>query len=272
MTYTLISIIAVLSYLAAGIILGRRLIKKSVSTTQGRKLFPLLLGFFAVGLHAGLLVHNLFSPLGINFGFFHAFSLLSWLIALLFLVTALTKPIENLGIAILPLAAVAIVLESTIPSDHFLPSGSRHLEVHILLSFVAYSMLSIAALQALLLAIQERHLHNKHPGGFIRALPPLQTMEALLFQMITLGFILQTLSLITGFIYIENIFAQHLVHKTVLSILAWLVFAILLWGRWRYGWRGKTAIRWTLGGFIALALSYLGSKWVLEILLGKAWR
>ncbi len=268
MTYTLISVIAVLCYLAAGLILGRQLIKKPAPTT-GKKLAPLLLGFFAVGLHAGILLHNLFGVAGINFGFFHAVSLLSWLIALLFLVTALTKPVENLGIAILPLAGIAIILESTIPSDHFLSTGARHLEIHILLSFTAYSMLSIAALQALLLAIQEHHLHNKHPGGFIRALPPLQTMESLLFQMITLGFILQSLSLITGFIYIDDIFAQHLVHKTILSLLAWLVFAILLWGRWRYGWRGRTAIRWTLGGFSALALSYLGSKWVLEILLEK---
>ncbi len=268
MTYTLISVIAVSCYLAAGLILGLRLTNKTTQDSN-KKIVPLILGYIAVGLHAAILFHNMFGLAGINFGFFHAVSLLSWMIALLFLVTAITKPVENLGIVILPMAAIAISLQYAIPSDHFLPSSARHLEIHILLSFLAYSALSIAALQALLLAVQERHLHNKHPGGFIRALPPLQTMETLLFQMITLGFVLQSLSLITGFIYIENIFDQHLVHKTILSMLAWTVYAILLWGRWHYGWRGKTAIRWTLGGFIALLLSYLGSKLVLEILLGK---
>ncbi len=268
MTYTLISVIAVLSYLAAGLILGLRLTKKTI-LGDSRKIVPLMLGYFAVGLHAGILIHNLFGVAAINFGFFHAVSLLSWLIALLFLITAITKPVESLGIVIMPLAAIAISLEYAIPSDHFLPSSAKHLEIHILLSFLAYSTLSIAAIQALLLAVQEKHLHNKHPGGFIRALPPLQTMESLLFQMITLGFVLQSLSLISGFIYIEDIFAQHLVHKTILSMLAWAVYAILLWGRWHYGWRGKTAIRWTLWGFSALVLSYLGSKLVLEILLGK---
>jgi len=97
----------------------------------------------------------------------------------------------------------------------------------------------------------------------------LQTMEALLFQMLAAGFVMQSLSLATGFMFVEDLFAQHLVHKTVLSILAWFVFAILLWGRWRYGWRGKTAIRWTLGGFVSLLLAYLGSKMVLELVLGR---
>ena len=86
--------------------------------------------------------------------------------------------------------------------------------------------------------------------------------------MLTAGFILLTLSLLTGAIFLENIFAQHLVHKTSLSLLAWIVFAILLWGRWRSGWRGRRAIRWTLGGFSVLVLAYIGSKLVLELVLG----
>ncbi len=266
MSYTLISFTAVLCYFLAGGLLWRRLTGKI--RPQPGKLPPILLGFFATGLHAGLLYRNIFTEAGINFGFFHALSLLSWLIALLLLVSAVRKPVENLGIVVLPLAGVAIVLEYFIPSVHLLPEDERHLEIHIFLSMIAYSMLSIAALQALLLAIQDQHLHNKHPGGFIRMLPPLQTMEALLFQMIGLGFVFQSLALISGLVYVEDIFAQHLAHKTILSILAWLVFAILLWGRWRFGWRGRIAIRWTLIGFMFLVLSYLGSKLVLEIVLG----
>jgi len=137
----------------------------------------------------------------------------------------------------------------------------------IVLSIMAYSLFAIAAVQAILLAIQDHQLRNRRPGGIIRALPPLQTMEDLLMQLILAGFILLTLALLSGFFFLEDIFAQHLVHKTVLSIAAWLVFATLLWGRWKFGWRGRTAIRWTLGGYIALMLAYFGSKLVLELLL-----
>ena len=90
-----------------------------------------------------------------------------------------------------------------------------------------------------------------------------------MFQMLTLGFFLQTLSLITGMLFLHNMFAQHLAHKIILSVVAWLVYAILLWGRWRHGWRGKTAIRWTLSGFVSLLLAYFGSKLVLEFILGR---
>jgi len=268
MSNTILGAIAVILYFAAGWALALRL-SKQVTQDSNRNI-PVTLGLIATGFHAIVLYQGLITLEGINFGFFNAVSLLSWLIALFLVIASYTKPIENLGIAIFPLAGLAIILEWAFPSEHFLsPQDVTILEAHILISIIAYSFLSIAALQAILLAIQEKHLHNKHPGGFIRALPPLQTMESLMFQMIGLGFILQSFSLISGFIFLENMFAQHLVHKTVLSIVAWTIFAILLWGRWRFGWRGKTAIRWTLGGFASLLLAYLGSKMVLEIVLGR---
>jgi ABC-type uncharacterized transport system permease subunit len=97
-------------------------------------------------------------------------------------------------------------------------------------------------------------------------------LEDLLFKLITAGFVLLTVSLGSGMVFIDDIFAQHLVHKTLLSILAWLVFAILLWGRWRYGWRGSVAVRLTLVGIVLLLLSYFGSKFVLENILGRSWQ
>ncbi|MGH8472324.1 MAG: cytochrome C assembly family protein, partial [Gammaproteobacteria bacterium] len=100
-------------------------------------------------------------------------------------------------------------------------------------------------------------------------LPPLQTLEGLMFQHIGAGFFLLSLSLMSGMMFLNDIFAQHLVHKTVLSLVAWLVFAVLLFGRWRYGWRGRTAIRCTLGGFASLMLAYFGSKVVLELILHR---
>jgi ABC-type uncharacterized transport system permease subunit len=143
------------------------------------------------------------------------------------------------------------------------------MSTHILTSIIAFSLLNIAALQAILLAIQEQQLRSHPPKRFVLSLPPLQTMEALLFQMLATGLTFLTISLVSGFLFIEHLFAQHLAHKTLLSILAWLIFSGLLIGRSRYGWRGKTAIQWTLIGFVLLLLAYFGSKLVLELILHK---
>lgn len=268
MTTTALSPITSLIYISVGTLLGVRLVKGIQSPTGKRVL--LFFGGTAVVLHGVILYHNIFTPIGVNLGFFNALSLFSWLIVLLLLITVTAKPVENLGIAILPLAGIAVVLELIFPSDDILREAEAvKLEAHILISILAYGVLSIAAVQAILLAIQNKQLHDRRHLGFVRALPPLETMENLLFQMIGVGFFLQSISLITGMLFLKNMFAQHLAHKTILSITAWIVFAILLWGRWRYGWRGKTAIRWTLSGFASLLLAYFGSKLVLELILGR---
>jgi ABC-type uncharacterized transport system permease subunit len=121
------------------------------------------------------------------------------------------------------------------------------------------------------MAIQHRILHDHRARAPITALPALQTMETLLFRLLAAGFFLLTLAILSGALFIEDLFAQHLVHKTVLSLIAWLAFAVLLWGRWRHGWRGRVAMRWTLGAYGTLILAYFGSKLVLEWLLGRHW-
>ncbi len=274
----LLSTAAIVLYLILGVLLGKRLFSGSLPLNQssiGRQRSPkwlLPLGSIAIVTHAIVLHELIFieSGMGLNLGFYNAASLITWLIVLLLLIASITKPIENLGIIIFPLASITLLLENLIPSSHIiLTNAASELRFHILISVLAYSLFSIAAMQAILLAIQNRFLRKKHPGGFIRALPPLETMESLLFQMIAVGFVLQSLALITGMFYLEDMFEQHLVHKTILSIAAWCVFAILLWGRWKFGWRGRTAIRWTMVGFTILLLSYFGSKLVLEIFLNK---
>ncbi|MCK4950962.1 MAG: cytochrome c biogenesis protein CcsA [Gammaproteobacteria bacterium] len=267
MSHYIINILSVSLYLVTAILLATRLAKTSKGQTQP-KTSILILGLSAVILHSSLLYNQIIGPEGINLGIFNALSLISGLMALLLLVASFTKPVENLGIALLPLAAINIMLEISFPSSHII-SGSWQLQAHILISIIAYSLLSIAMVQAILLAIQDQHLRNRKPGGFIQALPPLKTMESLLFQMIGIGFILLTIGLIIGTLFIEDIFAEHLAHKTILSIIAWVLFAILLWGRIKFGWRGRTAIRWTLGGFFTLMLAYFGSKFVLELILGR---
>jgi ABC-type uncharacterized transport system permease subunit len=273
MQTTILSLITVTIYFLAGVLLAIRLFTRKDTQPESslyKKTGILVLGLTAVALHAVVLYNTLFVAGGLDLGFFNAGSLILWLIALTILLAAFANPVENLGILLLPLAGIAILLVMLFPVEHTLqPAHAMELKIHILMSIMATALLTIAAVHAVILSIQDKHLRNRKPGGFIRALPPLETMENLLFQMIGLGFFLHSLSLITGMIYLEDMFAQHIAHKTILSIVSWFVFAILLWGRWRFGWRGSTAIRWTLTGFFVLLLAYMGSKWVLEIILGR---
>ncbi len=263
---------AVICYLAAsGMILLRRTQNDAPALiSPNYRPFYLGLAWLAAGLHSIVLAQIIPASDGIDLSIFSTAALVSLMIVLLFLLAAVNKPVDKLGIAVLPLAAMTLLLRLAYSDQvHILTHLSWPMEMHILVSILAFSLLNIAALQALLLALQDWQLRRKHTNWFVRSLPPLQTMESLLFQMIGVGFILLSLSLATGFVFLEDLFAQHLVHKTVLSILSWLLFAVLLWGRWRYGWRGRTAIRWTLGGFAALVLAYFGSKLVLEIILHR---
>lgn len=262
-----IGIFTIFLYLVAAVFLAIRLHNRV--TTIRSKWQGLAPATVAIFLHSWILTQHIFTADGLNLGVFNATSLITWFVSLILILLAISRPVENLGIIVFPSTALAVALESSFATSRVTEVANTPLEVHILISVAAYSVLSIAAVQAILLTVQDYNLRNKRPGGFIRALPPLQSMEILLFQMIGLGFALQSLSLLTGFIFVENIFAQHLVHKTVLSSAAWLVFGALLWGRWKFGWRGRTAIRWTLSGFVVLALGYLGSKTVLELIIGR---
>ena len=265
----MLALSAIAAYLGAAICFTLRLFRSERIKIPLRSV-GLLLGFSGILLHGILLYSNTVTDRGINLGVFNAFSLISWTILLLLLISSLTKPVENLGIVLLPLAALAIEVETHFVSVHLLTETmSAGLTLHILVSMLAYSLFTLASVQAVLLAIQDHHLHHRHPGGFIRALPPLQTMETLLFEMIGAGFVLLTLALISGFTFLEDMFAQHLAHKTILSIAAWFVFGTLLWGRYHSGWRGQKALIWTLSGFVVLMLAYFGSKVVIELILGR---
>jgi len=260
-----IGTLAIFLYLVAAVLLGLRL--RNRDTNPASKWKGLSAAIIAIILHGWVVTHDVFTGDGLNLGVFNALSLVTWLISTILIIIAIKRPTENLGIIAFPGTALAIALESSFTASRITETLNTPIEIHILFSIGATSLLSIAAVQAVLLTVQDRHLRNKRPGGFIRALPPLQAMERLLFQLIAIGFVLQSLSLLSGFIFLENMFAQHLVHKSVLSIIAWGVFATLLWGRWKSGWRGKTAIRWTLSGFGVLVLAYIGSKIVLEVIL-----
>ncbi len=267
--------LAVIDLLLYGTAAGALLLaffKRGPAFISQRKGFVASVIVAAILLHTVLLYALIFSPHHMDLGFFNTASLVGWLVALIAFATLFKPHFENLGVVLLPLAGISILLAEIFPSDRLMVIESNWpLDAHIVLSLIAYSLLAVAALQALLMAVQEHRLRNRKPGGVLSALPPLQLMERFLFQLIIAGFCLLTLALFAGFIFVHNLMEQHLVHKTVLSVLAWVVFAILLWGRWRFGWRGRTAIRWTLGGFIVLMLAYFGDKLVLELILGRHW-
>ena len=228
----------------------------------------LFLGFLGLAAHSYVLYNGILGPQSVNLGFYNALSLISDFIVLFTLATACRYGTESLIVFILPAAMLAMILDMNFSSSHLLaPGSSDALIFHVVSSLIAYSILALAAVIAIVLSIQNRFLHNHQPSGFVRILPPLKTMETLLFEALTVGFICLSISLASGLLFLENMFAQQLAHKTILSIFAWFVFLILLLGRWVLGWRGRVAIRWTLSGFFSLMLAYFGSKFVLEVIL-----
>lgn len=271
---TLFGTTAILAYIAAAVAMLRSL-RPAYDTVPGAagpcRAGCLSLAWLALGLHALAMTGLYLGEGGLDFSFLSALSTVAWIVVAIVLLAALFKPVDKIGLVVFPLAAVILGLKLVVPEDaRVIRDHSWPMTLHILVSVLAYGFLNIAAIQALLLAAQDWSLRTRHrSGALVRSLPPLQTMEALLFQLIGAGFALLGVSLATGFLFMEDMFAQHLAHKTILSMLAWVVFAVLLWGRMRHGWRGQIAIRWTLGGFAALMLAYFGSKMVLEWILNR---
>lgn len=225
------------------------------------------LPFHLLSLH--LLMHM---PDGnVRFGFYNLLSLVTAVIVLLTLITSLYRPIINSTIVAYPLAALALLLSLIGDHSHApvrpLSTGS---EVHVLLSIMAYCLLTLATIQAALLSVLEKRLHLHRTKRLLGLLPPLQTMEQLLFEMMTIGVILLTLAILSGFVYLHDVFAQHLLHKTVFSLLAWSIFTTLVIGHHLFGWRGRIAVRGTLTGFVLLLLGFFGSQLVLELILHRA--
>jgi ABC-type uncharacterized transport system permease subunit len=262
MSPTIASLLAALFYC-----LSAFLIVKQLGTAPNRRWVTLLPAMIAVLVHASALNELINLPQGLNLGFFAAFSLIAWLISIQIIISSFYRRIESLGVVIFPISGIASLAASQHFSDHLIITSDNAIQGHIMISVIAYSLITLGAFQAGLLAYQDRSIKQHHPGGFIRFLPPLHDMETLLFQFLGFGFICLSASLLSGFVYLEDIFAQHLVHKTALSIVAWIILGVLLFGRVKFGWRGIKAIRWTLTSFAFLMLAFFGSKLVLEFIL-----
>lgn len=258
------SLAAACLYAGAAIYQGLRLQQRSSSN----KRLLVLLGVLALLFHGASLFMQMFDDSGLFLDFFKAASLIAAAVILLTLLACARIPVENLLLLLFPLGFLTVLLAQLMPSGTTQAiNEAPGILAHILLSITAYGMLTIAVFQSLLLLLQDHQLKHKHPSGLIKNFPPLQTMESLLFGFLWAGWLLLSLSLLSGAMFISDLFAQHLVHKTLLSCFAWVVFAVLLWGRHQLGWRGHKAIRWTLAGFCLLMLAYFGSKLVREFIL-----
>ena len=268
-TSTTLSAAVILLYLLTAGWLGIRIFRLRLAAEAFNHKIAALAGFALSG-HALILYREILVETGFNLGFFHALSLICWVIALFAVLIGLYRAMSNLVVVIFPVAALALALESFFASTSIIPGGVvARLKIHIMLSVAAYSLLALGALQALILAFEEARLRNRQPVKILNILPPMQILEELLAQILAIGFFLLSLSLATGLMFLHDMLEQRLSHKVVLSILAWLIFAVVLWGRWFRGWRGRKLIHWVLGGFASLLLAYFGSKLALELILQR---
>lgn len=227
-----------------------------------------IIAFIAVITHGCLLHWWIDIPAGQNLTYFNMFSLIVWLVSLFVVLAAIPKPVEMLALFIFPVSILSIVLVLVFPAFHVIDTAQDPQQlVHILLSVITMSVLALAGIQAILLAIQEHQLRKQPSNSLLQRLPPLDAMESLLFQIIWLGFILLSVVIISGFISFHQLLIQHWLVKIVLVMLGWLVYAVLLVGRYVAGWRGRQAIYYTLGGVIVLAIAYFGTKLMLEFIL-----
>lgn len=258
-------LVAGMVYILVSIYIGWALIQDK-PIHKGVSLGLLIIGMLA---HAVLLYPHVVTLYGLNFNLFNIISLISLFFLFFYVIFSLYRPIVSLGILAAPTALIGMII-GYIGRAPYRPimAISVGLEAHILLSLAAYCVLLMAAVQALFLRLQIRELKHQSIHRFwVNKLPSLQSMESLLFDMLLVGFVLLSIALGIGFVYVEDLMAQHLAHKTVFSVLSWLLFGALLLGNWRAGWRGKRAANMTIYAFILLAIGFVGSKFVLEMLL-----
>ena len=258
---TIVLIAVVLYLVAAGLLVAQ--VARGTAATRG------WLGAAVVGvvLHAAAHGMGWQRAGGADLHFFAALSLVGLGMAALTAAYGASGRMQALGVVVFPIAAASLAGYAITPGMAS-PVGDWRLQLHAWCALLAYATLAVAALLALMLWLQERALRRRDYHRWMRALPPLTELETLLFRTIAVGFVLLTATLLTGALFVEDMFAQHLAHKTVFSVLSWLVFGGLLLGHWLRGWRGTTAVRWTLVAMALLVLAFFGSKFVLELVLG----
>lgn len=225
----------------------------------------------AVAAHSYVLFGAIRTDSGITLAITDSASLVGWVVAASTLVAMTTMALAALPAALFGLAGLLAIGTGVVTGFREVHAPQWEVTAHITLAALAAGWLSIAAVVVVLLTWQNNRLRARQPLGSMALLPPVETLERTLFRALGGGFAVLTFALVTGFFFVYNPVQQHLVHKIALAVVAWVIFGVLLWGRVQYGWRGRKALRFTIGGFVALALAYFGSKFVLEVVLGQHW-
>jgi ABC-type uncharacterized transport system permease subunit len=240
--------------------------------SHGQLLTGLAMAALGLTFHGYLLCHAIFQGSELALNTTAAASLVGWIIALTTLLTVWSRPrFAAIGAVLLLCVGIAAALTEDGARDYATVDSGWALTAHIVVAITAYSLIAVGTVFALALSSLDKRLRSHRPLGVMSNLPSVEALEAAMFQTISAGFALLTLTLFSGFVFVRDLMAQHLAHKVALSCLAWLILGILLIGRWRFGWRGRIASRWALGGFCLLGLAYFGSKLVLEVFLGRHW-
>ena len=229
----------------------------------------------AVLFHAIFVYSVLGTNSGIDLSFFNVAALISLAITAAIILASIRQPVHSLYlfvflISILTVSA-CLVVNTLVSSPTATPrSVSAPLLLHIVVSVVAYSVLTLAACQSILVLTMEWRIRKRAAGELLQILPPLESLEAMLFRFLWWGLAILTFSIGTGFLFLADKFSEHLSqHHTVLSVASWIVYASLLAGHTKFGWRGVTTTRWSLIAFVLLALAYFGTKFVIEFLLQR---
>ncbi len=253
-----------------------RLTKSSQPVANKSLPFQLHSAMIALGIviHGWLLYRDVFvfAVGGVNLGVYYALSLILWLTVLIYWIADLKQALHSLQAFVLPPAALCVLMPAFAVKNYYVDThGFTLFSLHILIALVAYSLFTFAALHACLMRMAERALHQKNSWLGLPDFPPLMVLEEILFKVLRVGFLLLTITLLSGMLFSEEIFGKPLQfnHKTVFSIASWLIYAWLLFGRFQFGWRGKMATRWTLVGFVLLLLAYVGSRFVAQVILNR---
>ncbi len=225
-------------------------------------------GCLAVMVHGWLLYSWIDLAIGQNLTFFNMLSFILWLVSLWVLLAMIRKPTHNICLLVFPLAAISVVLVAIFPGRTILQTATNPRQlIHLLSAAAAFSVVCMAALQAILLRIQEGLLRRNYASKILQRMPPLETMEKLLFQLIILGFLLLTAVLISSLWLFRDFFAVAVpnVEKMAIAFTVWAIFAVLLVGRYLFGWRGRKVVYYTFSGFLMLMVLYFGSQFYFHI-------
>ena len=221
--------------------------------------------------HCQVLFHLIFLPNGITLSLSSTASFIGLQLALIAIIGAIGPSLRGLSAGLLLLAAAAASVTGLQVMTSTGETLTWQMQAHIFISLFAYGLLTVGAIVAVYALIQDRRLHAGQLSTINQLFAPLETTERLLYSIAGAGFFTLFIAILSGFTFVDNLFAQHLVHKTFLSILALVLFGILLAGRQFTGWRGQRSIFLYLWGFAILCLAYFGSRYILEEILGRSW-